>query len=142
MACSGACDSPHLRWIVCIVPDLEAGCHTFGTGSREAEIHQRIKQGVCLCHLQVGRATSLAAGRRIGNIGDSRSTSIRHALDVPTDCDIFLRMKLTLRETRPIEVLAYELNCVLHGNSLRADYADDIFNEGATTEKRPVGIGT
>jgi len=66
----------------------------------------------------------------------------RHAVDVPTDCDIFLRVKLTLRETRPIEVLAYELNCVLHGNSLRADNADDIQDWGLVTEKRPVGIGT
>jgi hypothetical protein len=51
-------------------------------------------------------------------------------------------VKLTLRETRPIEVLAYELNCVLHGNSLRAVYADDIQDWGLVTERRPVGIGS
>ncbi len=66
----------------------------------------------------------------------------RHAFDVPMDCDIFLRVKLTLRETRPIEVLAYELGCVLHGNSQRAVYADDIQDWGLVTEKRPVGIGS
>ena len=66
----------------------------------------------------------------------------RHSFDVPTDCDIFLRVKLTLRETRPLVVLAYELSCVLHGNSLRADYVDDIQDWGLVTEKRPVGIGT
>ena len=69
-------------------------------------------------------------------------TLTRHALDVPIDCDIFLWVKLTLCETRPIEVLACELSCVLHGNSLHADYADDIQGWGLVTEKRPVGIGT
>ena len=70
------------------------------------------------------------------------ATLARHALDVPTDCDIFLRVKLTLRETRPLEVLAYELCCVLYGNSLSADYVDDIQDWGLVTEKRPVGVGT
>src|SRR5437016_10092231 len=33
-----------------------------------------------------------------------------HAPDFPIACDIFLRVKLTLRDKRPIEVLAYELS--------------------------------
>ena len=66
----------------------------------------------------------------------------RRTFDFSTDCDIFLRVKLTLRETRPLEVRAYELTCVLHGNSRRADCVDDIENWGLVIDKRPVGIGT
>jgi hypothetical protein len=76
------------------------------------------------------------------HVQGASATLTRHALDVPADCDIFLRVKLTLRETRPLEVLAYELCCVLYGNSLSADYVDDIQDWGLVTEKRPVGVGT
>lgn len=65
-----------------------------------------------------------------------------HTPDFPIDGDIFLRVKLTLAGTQPIELLAYELSCVLHGNSLGADFVDDIQDWGLVTEKKPVGIGT
>jgi len=64
-----------------------------------------------------------------------------HVPDFPVDCDIFLRVKLTLRETQPTGVLEYELSSVLHGNAIRADYVDDIQDWGLVTEKKPVGIG-
>jgi len=48
-----------------------------------------------------------------------------HASEVAVGCDIFLCVKLTLTST-PIATLAYELTCILHGNSLRADPVDDI----------------
>ena len=60
----------------------------------------------------------------------------------PVDCDIFLRVKLRLRESRPIEVLAYELSSVLYGNTTCADYVGDIRDWGLVTTKRPIGIGT
>src|SRR2546423_7082159 len=65
-----------------------------------------------------------------------------HASDLPVACDIFLRLKLTLRDTRPIGLLAYELASVLHGNSSLADFVDDIQDWGLVTEKRPIGVGT
>jgi len=49
-----------------------------------------------------------------------------HTPDFPIDGDIFLRVKLTLAGTQPIELLAYELSCVLHGNSLGANFVDVI----------------
>ena len=58
------------------------------------------------------------------------------------DCDIFLWVKLTLTGTLPVEVLAYELSCILHGNSLRADPVDDIQDWGLVTQKKPIGVGT
>jgi hypothetical protein len=58
------------------------------------------------------------------------------------DCDIFLRLKLRLREMRPIEVLKYELSVVLHGNASHADFLDDIPDWGLVTERKPIGIGT
>jgi len=64
-----------------------------------------------------------------------------HTPDFPIDGDIFLRVKLTLAGTQPIEMLEYELSTVLHGNSLRADFVDDIEGWGLVTEKKPVGIG-
>src|SRR5947208_15403668 len=70
------------------------------------------------------------------------TTHSLHAPDLPVACDIFLRVKLTLRDTRPIGVLAYELSSVLHGNSSRADFVDDIQDWGLVTEKKPIGVGT
>src|SRR5256712_10895372 len=70
------------------------------------------------------------------------TTHSMHASDLPVDCDIFLRLKLTLRDTRPIGLLAYELSSVLHGNSSRADFVDDIQDWGLVTEKKPIGVGT
>ena len=64
-----------------------------------------------------------------------------HTPDFPIDGDIFLRAKLTQAGTQPIEMLEYELSTVLHGNSLRADFVDDIEGWGLVTEKKPVGIG-
>jgi len=64
-----------------------------------------------------------------------------HTLDFPIDGDIFLRVKLTLAGTQPIEMVEYELSTVLHGNSLRADFVDDIQDWGLVTAKKPVGIG-
>ena len=65
-----------------------------------------------------------------------------HASEVAVDCDIFLWVKLTLTGTLPVEVLAYELSRILHGNSLRADPVDDIQDWGLVTQKKPVGVGT
>src|SRR3989442_14309386 len=70
------------------------------------------------------------------------TTHSMHAPDLPVACDIFLRLKLTLRDTRPIGMLAYELASVLHGNSSRADFVDDIQDWGLVTEKKPIGVGT
>ena len=56
------------------------------------------------------------------------------APDFPIDCDIFLRVKLTLREARPIGMLEYELSSVLHGNSIRAHLVDDIQDWGLVTD--------
>ena len=70
------------------------------------------------------------------------TTHSMHASDLPVACDIFLRVKLTLRDTRPIGLLAYELASVLHGNSSRADFVDDIQDWGLVTEKKPIGVGT
>ena len=70
------------------------------------------------------------------------TTLVSRAPDFPIDCDIFLRVKLTLRQARPIEVLEYELSRVLYGNSVRADYVDDIRDWGLVTTRKPVGIGT
>src|SRR2546429_4066638 len=70
------------------------------------------------------------------------TTHSMHARDLPVACDIFLRLKMTLRDTRPIGMLAYELASVLHGNSSRADFVDDIQDWGLVTEKKPIGVGT
>src|SRR5712692_3273387 len=70
------------------------------------------------------------------------TTLVPHARDFPVDCGIFLRAKLTLRETQPIGALEYELSSVLYGNSIRADFVDDIEDWGLVTEKKPVGVGT
>ena len=72
----------------------------------------------------------------------AETTHSMHAPDLPVACDIFLRLKLTLRDTRPIGLLAYELASVLHGNSSRADFVDDIQDWGLVTEKKPIGVGT
>jgi len=65
-----------------------------------------------------------------------------HVPDFPIDCDIFLRVTLTLREAQPVEVVEYELSSILHGNSIPARYVDDIEYWGLVTAKKPVGIGT
>jgi hypothetical protein len=72
----------------------------------------------------------------------AHSMPASHSLDFPIDGDIFLRVKLTLAGTQPIEMVEYELSSVLHGNSLSADFVDDIQNWGLVTAKKPVGIGT
>jgi hypothetical protein len=46
-----------------------------------------------------------------------------------------------LREPCPIEVLAYELNSVLHCNAMRAHFIDDIQDWGLVTDKKPIGVG-
>jgi hypothetical protein len=63
------------------------------------------------------------------------------ARDSPIDCNIFLRVKLTLMRTLPIGMLAYELSSVLHGNSIRAYLVDDIQDWGLVTRKKPIGVG-
>jgi hypothetical protein len=70
------------------------------------------------------------------------TTLSTHSPDSPIACDIFLKVKLTLRQPQPIGALVYELSSVLHGNSRRADLVDDIEDWGLITEKRPIGIGT
>src|SRR5712691_1181562 len=65
------------------------------------------------------------------------TTHSMHARDLPVACDIFLRLKLTLRDTRPIGALAYELASVSHGNSSRADFVADIQDWGLVTEQKP-----
>jgi hypothetical protein len=64
------------------------------------------------------------------------------AISTSIDCDIFLRVTLTLREAQPVEVVEYELGSTLHGNSIPAHYVDDIEHWGLVTAKKPVGIGT
>ena len=64
------------------------------------------------------------------------STLVFHASDLPIDCDIFLSVKLTLRETHLIEVVEYELASVLHGNSIRSHYLDDIEHWGLVSENQ------
>jgi hypothetical protein len=71
----------------------------------------------------------------------AHSLPASHTPDLAIDGDIFLRVKLTLAGTQPFETVEYELSCVLHGNSLRADFADDIQDWGLVTTKKPVGIG-
>ncbi len=68
------------------------------------------------------------------------TTLAPHARDSPIDCDIFLRVKLTLMGTLPIGML-YELSSVLHGNSIRAYLVDDIQDWGLVTRKKPIGVG-
>jgi hypothetical protein len=63
------------------------------------------------------------------------TTLVSNAHDFPIDCDIFLRVKLKLRETQPTEVLEYELSSILHGNSMRADFVDDVQDWGLVTAK-------
>ena len=72
----------------------------------------------------------------------AETTPVARVANVPVDCDLFLRVKLRLRETRPIEVLAYELSSVLYGNTTCANYVGDIQDWGLVTTKRPIGIGT
>ena len=64
-----------------------------------------------------------------------------HASGIAGDCDIFLRVKLTLQRL-PANVLAYELSRVWHGNAVHADLVDDIQDWGLVTQKKPVGVGT
>jgi hypothetical protein len=71
----------------------------------------------------------------------AHSLPASHTPDFPIAGDIFLRVKMTLAGTQPIDILEYELTTVLHGNSLRADFVDDIEGWGLVTEKKPVGIG-
>jgi hypothetical protein len=70
------------------------------------------------------------------------SSLVPHTPESPVTCDIFLRVKLTLRESRSISGLGYELRGVLHGNSIHAEFVDDIQDWGLVTEKKPVGVGT
>src|SRR5438874_13446164 len=64
------------------------------------------------------------------------TTHSMHALDLPVACDIFLRLKLTLRDTRPPGLLPSELARVLHGNYSRADSAYTIQVVGLVTETK------
>jgi hypothetical protein len=71
----------------------------------------------------------------------AHSMPASHTLDFPIDGELFLRVKLTLAGTQPIEMLEFELSSVLRGNSMTADFVDDIQDWGLVTEKKPVGIG-
>jgi hypothetical protein len=82
---------------------------------------------VCISEIHVQ-----AAGTTLGS----------HVPDFPIDCDIFLRITLTLLEAQPVEVVEYELSSILHGNSIPAHHVDDIEYWGLVTAKKPVGIGT
>jgi hypothetical protein len=94
--------------------------------------------------LVVLRASSPALDVQILEIHvqTAETTLSTHSPDFPIACDIFIRVKLTLRHPQPIGALVYELSSVLHGNSRRADLVDDIEDWGLITEKRPIGIGT
>src|SRR5207247_2669994 len=117
-----------------------------GARSREAAIHRRIDPEACVYQVRIGCHTSLSASHRRGDIGDSRSSRRHHTFNarsrLASRLRHFLRLKLTLRDTRPIGLLAYELASVLHGNSSRADFVDDIQDWGLVTEKKPIGVGT
>jgi hypothetical protein len=69
------------------------------------------------------------------------TTLSTHIRELPIACDIFLRVKLTLRQIPPIGALVYELSGVLHGNSMRADSVDDIEEWGLVTQKKQIGVG-
>ena len=69
-------------------------------------------------------------------------TALFRASDFLVDRDIFLRVKLLLQEPRPIDILAYELSSVLHGNAIHAHLVDDIQDWGLITDKKPIGVGT
>jgi hypothetical protein len=92
--------------------------------------------------LVVLRASSPALDVQILEIYLQTADTTVSTPDSPIACDIFLRVKLTLRQPQPIGALVYELNSVLHGNSRRANLVDDIEDWGLITEKRPIGIGT
>src|SRR5213080_4956366 len=77
-ALSDVCNSPDLRRIVWLIPDVEADCHALGTRSREAAIHRRIDPEACLYQVRIGCHTSLSASHRRGGIGDSRSSRRHH----------------------------------------------------------------
>jgi hypothetical protein len=72
----------------------------------------------------------------------AETTPTSRILNFCVDCNIFLRVKLRLREIRTIEVLKYELSAVLPGDSLHADRLDDIQDWGLVIERKPIGIGT
>ena len=126
-----------LTWRLVSTPfELDRERQRFINGLTKRLAHTKFK----LAELQASPPTIDIAILEI-HVQAAYSLPASHTPDFPIDGDIFLRAKLTLTGTQPIEMLEYELSTVLHGNSLRADFVDDIEGWGLVTQKKPVGIG-
>jgi hypothetical protein len=126
-----------LAWSLISTPlELDREMQRFVNGLTKSLAYTKSKQAAL-------RASPPAIDVEISEIHVQADTPlVSHASDLPIGCDIFLRVKLTLREAQPIEIVAYELSSVLHGNAICADHVDDMQDWGLVTEKKPVGIGT
>jgi hypothetical protein len=126
-----------LAWSLISTPlELDREMQRFVNGLTKSLAYTKSKQAAL-------RASPPAIDVEISEIHVQADTPlVSHASDLPIGCDIFLRVKLTLREAQPIEIVAYELSSVLHGNAICADNVDDMQDWGLVTEKKPVGIGT
>jgi hypothetical protein len=126
-----------LTWRLVSTPfELDRERQRFIDGLAKSLAYTRFK----LAELQASPPTIAIAILEI-HVQAAHSLPASHTPDLPIDGDIFLRVKLTLAGTQPFETVEYELSCVLHGNSLRADFIDDIQDWGLVTTKKPVGIG-
>jgi hypothetical protein len=126
-----------LTWRLISTPfELDRERQRFINGLTKSLAHTKFK----LAELQASPPTIDMAVLEL-HVQAPHSLPASHTPDFPIADDIFLRVKLTLAGTQPIDMLEYELATVLHGNSLRADFVDDIEGWGLVTEKKPVGIG-
>ena len=127
-----------LTWRLVSTPfELDRERQRFINGLTKSLAHTKFK----LAKLQASPPTIDIAVLEI-HVQAAHSLPASQTPDLPIAGDIFLRVKLMLAGAQPIEMLEYGLSCVLRGNSLRADFVDDIQNWGLVTEKKPVGIGT
>ena len=127
-----------LMWRLVSTPfELDGERQRFVNGLTKSLAYTKFK----LAELQASRPTIDIAILEI-HVQATHTLPACHTPDFPIDGDIFLSVKLTLAGTQPIEMVGYELSSVLHGNSLSADFVDDIQDWGLVTEKKPIGIGT
>jgi len=126
-----------LTWRLVSTPfELDRERQRFINGLTKSLAHTKFK----LAKLQASPPTIDIAVLEI-HVQAAHSLPASQTPDLPIAGDIFLRVKLTLAGAQPVDMLEYELSTVLHGNSLRADFVDDIEGWGLVTEKKPVGIG-
>ena len=126
-----------LTWRLVSTPfELDRERQRFINGLTKSLAHTKFK----LAELQASPPTIDMAVLEL-HVQAPHSLPASHTPDFPIADDIFLRVKLTLAGTQPIDMLEYELTTVLHGNSLRAGFVDDMEGWGLVTEKKPVGIG-